>query len=276
MKVRESMRIPWKKKHIYSVLLLIFVVHGIVNAQQLSQTPSAVSADVKKQIEKLQSGSPRQKINAARTLGKMGEKAAPAVHDLIELIDSQEKYESLLDKILNTVMILGSSGDYVMYESQQALVRIGRPAVEPLSTALLKHSRSRVRYNAAIVLGNIKDLDSVAPLITALRTDTDYEVRMWSAAALGNLADKWSIDALDNAVPALMEALKDNNSNVQQKAAYALGKMKAMAAVPALIEALRTYGRNSDAGLALFMITGQRFGDDPQKWQEWWKRNRPY
>jgi HEAT repeat protein len=272
MEAKESMKFPWKKRHIYSVLLLIFGVQGIVNAQQLSQTSSAVSADVKKQIEKLQSGSPRQKINAARNLGEMGEKAAPAAPYLIELIDSQEKHESLLDKFYNTVSILGTSGDYVMYESQQALGRIGRPAVKPLSTVLLKHSRSRVRYNAAIVLGNIKDLDSVAPLIAALKTDTDYEVRMWSAAALGNLSDTWSINALDNAVPALMEALKDKDSNVQQKAAYALGKMKAMAAVPALIEALKTDGGNSDAGLALFMITGQRLGDDPQKWQEWWNQ----
>lgn len=269
------MKFPWKKRHIYSVLLLIFGVHGIVNAQQLSQTSSAVSADVKKQIEKLQSGSPRQKINAARNLGEMGEKAAPAAPYLIELIDSQEKHESLLDKFYNTVSILGTSGDHVMYESQQALGRIGRPAVEPLSTALLKHSRSRVRYNAAIVLGNIKDLDSVTPLIAALKADTDYEVRMWSAAALGNLSDKWSINALDNAVSALVEALKDKDSNVQQKAAYALGKMKAMPAVPALIEALRT-GGNSDAGLALFMITEQRLGSDPQKWQDWWNQYKQH
>lgn len=267
---------PWKKKHLFSILFLIFGLYGIVTAQQLFPAPSAVSADIKKQIEKLQTGSPKQKINAARNLGEMGEKAAPAACYLIELIDSQEKYESLLDKFFNTATILGSSGNYVMYESQQALGRIGRPAVKPLSTALLKHSRSRVRYNAAIVLGNIKDLDSVASLISALRTDTDYEVRMWSAAALGNLSDKWSVNALDNAVLALIEALKDKDSNVQQKAAYALGKMKAMTAVPALIEALRTCARNCEAGLALFMITGQRLGDDPQKWQEWWKRNRPH
>jgi HEAT repeat protein len=274
MEVKESMRIPWKKKHIFSVFFLIFWVHGIVTAQQLSQTPSAVPVDVKKQIEKLQSGSPRQKINAARNLGEMGEKAAPAVQYLIELIDSQEIYESLLDKFGNTVTILGTSGTYVRNESQKALVRIGRPALVTLSTALLKHSRPQVRGNAAIVLGNIKDLDSVAPLITALRTDTNYDVRMWSAEALGNMAEMWSIDSLGNAVQALMGALRDKDPNVRQKAAFALGKMKAMKAVPALIEALQTYGKDSDASLALFMITDQRLGDDPQKWREWWKKNK--
>jgi HEAT repeat protein len=274
MEVKESMRIPWMKKHIYSVFLLIFGLHGIVNAQQLSQNPSAVSADVKKHIAKLKSGSPKQKIVAVRKLGEMGEKAAPAAHDLIELIDSQEKYESLLDKFGNTVMILGSSGTYVMNESQKALVRIGKPAVEPLSTALLKHPRPQVRGNAATVLGKIKDLDAVTPLITALRADTDYSVRMWSAEALGNMAEMWSIDSLGNAAQALMGALRDKDNNVRQKAAFALGKMKAFKAVPSLIEALQSYGKDSDASLALFMITDQRLGDDPQKWREWWNKNK--
>lgn len=71
----------------------------------------------------------------------------------------------------------------------------------------------------------------------------------------------------------MIEALKDRDSNVRQKAAYALGTMKAVKAIPALIEALQAYGKNSDAGLALFMITGQRLGDDPQKWQQWWKES---
>jgi HEAT repeat protein len=235
---------------------------------------TAVPADVTQQIAKLQSGSPKQKVEAARSLGEMGPRAAPSVPYLIELIDSPEKYESLWNKFWNAVTLLGSSGDNVLYESQQALIRIGRPAVLPLSAALLKHPRPRVRGNAAIVLGNIRDVQSVEPLITALRTDTDDGVRMWSAEALGKLAERWSIDSLGNAVLALMEALKDNDSNVRQKAAHALGRMKAMKAVPALIEALRTYGRDSDAGLALFMITGQRLGDDPQKWQEWWNKNR--
>jgi HEAT repeat protein len=253
------------------LLALLFSISAESRAQE-----TTVPEDVKTQIVKLQSGSPRQKINAARNLGKMGNKAAPSVPYLIELIDSSEKYESLGSKLWNTFSLLGSSGDHVMVESQQALIRIGKPSVLPLSNALLKHSRPRLRGNAAKVLGGIKDLDSVDPLITALKTDTDYEVRMWSAEALGRCAEMWSVDALGNTVPALMEALRDKDSNVRQKAAYALGKIKAIKAVPALIEALRNYGRNSDAGLALYMITGQRLGDDPQKWQEWWNMNKQH
>jgi hypothetical protein len=114
-------------------------------------------------------------------------------------------------------------------------------------------------------------MESVDSLITALLTDADYEVRLWSADALGKLSERWSNDLLSSAVQALMKALRDEDSNVRQKAAFTLGEMKAMQAVPALIEALQTYGKDSDAGIALYKITRQRLGDDPQKWQEWWE-----
>lgn len=206
---------------------------------------------VKEKIMRLQTGSPRQKVSTARDLGKMGYEAAPSIPYLIELIDSPETYQSLGNKWWNTFSILGGSVESVMVESQQALVRIGRPSVDPLSAALLKHPRSRVRGNSARVLGGIKDLASIDPLIAALKTDMDYEVRMWSAEALGRYAEKWSIDTLANTVPALMEALRNKNSNIRQKAAYALGRIKAIKAVPGLIEELRNYGGDSDAGLAL-------------------------
>jgi len=71
-----------------------------------------------------------------------------------------------------------------------------------------------------------------------------------------------------------MEALGDEDPNVRQKAANALGEMKAIQAVPDLIAALKTYGKDSDADHALYMITLQRLGNDPQKWQGWWDANK--
>ena len=262
-------------KHLIVAVMLFLAISYSSEATEPRAQDGAVAADVMRQIAKLQSGSPKQIIDASQELAEMGPKAAPSVPYLIELIDSNEKYESLWEKIWNSVAILNSSCRYVNYESQHALIRIGKPAVEPLSAALLKHPRSRVRGNAAIVLGNIKDLWSVGPLIESLRTDDSYEVRMWSADALGKMSEMWSIDSLKNAVQALIEGLIDRDPNVRQKAAYSLGKMKTMEAVPALIEALQSYGRDSDAGLALFMITHQRLGDDPQKWREWWHKNKP-
>lgn len=258
---------------IWCVIAFSFVVFA--GCDKPDTGDMSVPQELREQVTKLRSGSPRQKINAAGELGRMGEKAAPSVPYLVELIDSPESYETLWNKLCNSLLLFSNSRINVKDESQKALIMIGRPAVGPLSTALLNHPRSRLRYNAALVLGRIKDARSVGPLVSALTRDEDYEVRMWSADALGKLSEKWSVDALGNAVPALIEALKDKDPNVRQKAAYALGTMKAAEAVPALIEALQAYGKDSDAGLALFMITGQRLGDYPQKWQEWWKENKP-
>lgn len=253
------------------VIAFLFIV--LAGCDSPNQSDVTVPSGVRKQVAKLRSGSARQKINAARELGRMGEKAAPSAVYLVELIDSPESYETLWNKLCNSLILFSNSRVNVKDESQKALVMIGTPAVGPLSKALLDHPRSPLRYNAAIVLGRIKDVRSVDPLISALTRDTDYEVRMWAADALGKLSEKWSVDTLAGAVPALIEALKDKDPNVRQKAAYALGTMKAVKAIPALIEALQAYGKNSDAGLALFMITGQRLGDDPQKWQQWWKES---
>jgi HEAT repeat protein len=257
-----------------STAVILFLVVSLSIAGQSSAQDTAVSEEVKEQIKLLQSGSAKQKVNAARSLGEMGSEAVPSAVYLIELLDSPEKHKSLLDKILNIVTIVGGFGDEISRESQEALVRIGGPAVGPLSTALLDHPRSTVRRNAAVVLGDIKDVESVDSLIKALRNDADYEVRMCSAEALGKLSERWSIDLLGNSVEALMEALGDEDPNVRQKAASALGEMKAIQAVPVLIKALQTYGKDSDADHALHMITLQRLGDDPQKWQEWWDANK--
>lgn len=263
---------PLMSRNFTTAFILLLAVSITVTLDAYARE-TVVAADIWKQVAILQSGTPKQKIDAARVLGRMGPKAAPSVPYLIELLDSQEKYESLWDKLWNMVNPLGGSGRYVTHEAQQALIKIGHSVVGPLSAALLKYPRSRVRGNAAIVLGNIKDIQSQEPLIESLRTDRDYEVRMWSAEALGKLAEMWSIGSLSRTVHALMGALRDRDPNVRRKAAYALGKMKAEEAGPALIEALQTYGKDSDAGLALFMITGQRLGDDPQKWREWWKKS---
>jgi len=261
------------KRFVPTVALLFLLVSLSVTMHSIAQD-TAVSDDVKKQIELLQTGALKQKINAARSLGKIGSEAAPSSVYLIELLDSSEKYKSVLDHFFNIVTIFGRFGDRLSIECQKALVGIGGPAVSPLSTALINHSRPGIRRNVAIVLGEIKDAGSIDTLITALRKDTDYGVRACAAEALGEMAEKWSIDLLDNAITALIEALKDNDPDVRKTAANALGKIKSMRSVPALIEALRTYGKESGAVSALSKITLQHLGDDPQKWQEWYNSNK--
>jgi HEAT repeat protein len=254
---------------------LLFLVVLLSGAGQSGAQDTAVPEVVKNQIEMLQSGSAKQKIIAARNLGGMGAEALPAVQYLIELLDSTERHKSLLKKVLNVVTVFGNFGPYVSDECRQSLVRISKPAVIPLSDALLKHPRPGVRRNVAVALGEIADVESVDSLIAALRTDSDHEVRSFSAEALGKMSERWLIDLLGNAVQALIEALRSEDPNVRQRAAYALGELEALEAVPSLIESLQVYGRESGAGQALRKITGQRLGNDSQKWQEWWNTSKP-
>jgi HEAT repeat protein len=259
----------------FAVVASIFVLLGVMSIYLQSRAQdAAVSEVVKRQIEMLQSGSAKEKIIAARDLGGMGAEALPAVQYLIELLDSPERHKSLLKKILNVVTVFGNFGPYVSDECRQSLIRIGKPAIIPLSNALLTHPRSEVRRNVAIALGEIADVESVDSLIEALRTDADHEVRSLAAEALGKMSERWLIDLLGNAVQALIEALGSEDPNIRQKAAYALGELEATEAVPSLIGVLQSYGKESGAEQALKKITGQRLGDDPQKWREWWAKNK--
>jgi HEAT repeat protein len=126
--------------------------------------------------------------------------------------------------------------------------------VEPLIAAL-GDERSDMRQAAAKALGAIGDARAMEPLIAALK-DKDSAVRKAAAEALDHLGWKpaqdesagwywmakhdWdkcvALGAL--AVEPLIAALKDENSDVRQAAAKALGKIGDPRAVEPLIAAL--------------------------------------
>ncbi len=66
-------------------------------------------------------------------------------------------------------------------------------------------------------------------------TSQSLELRWQAARGLGDLAP----EALP-AIPALIRALRDDDSNVRGAAAYSLGELKANNAIPDLIEMLKT------------------------------------
>jgi HEAT repeat protein len=79
-------------------------------------------------------------------------------------------------------------------------------------------------------------------------------------------------------VSALIQALGDQDVYVRQTAVLALKRIgsEVMAAVPALIQALQD---KSDrvrgyAAEALEAITGQQFGQDAARWQQWWNEQQ--
>jgi hypothetical protein len=94
----------------------------------------------------------------------------------------------------------------------KALIKIGKPAVEPLTAALGDGSCA-----AAWVLGGIGNSRAVDPLIAALKSDNE-KVREAAAGALGLVGDTRAIEPLN-------AALKDENESVCQAATKPLEKI---------------------------------------------------
>lgn len=80
------------------------------------------------------------------------------------------------------------------------------------------------------------------------------------------------------AMPALIQALSDPNQDVRALVAQALRAFgpQASGAVPALIQALATSSGSADEAIAatLRTITGQDFGLDAARWQQWWQQQQ--
>jgi HEAT repeat protein len=139
------------------------------------------------------------------------------------------------------IAALEDSNEDVRHIAEKALVRIGKVAVEPLSTSLLlRDSGRQARRHIARALAEIGDAraiqtliticnlpaevvriyaeeDLVAPLIAALK-DSDKQVAKNAAVALGTFCSV-------RAVEPLIVAYKDNDSNLSSSAEKALIKI---------------------------------------------------
>ncbi|MBI3317697.1 MAG: HEAT repeat domain-containing protein [Candidatus Omnitrophica bacterium] len=106
----------------------------------------------------------------------------------------------------------------------------GTKSMEVLLKALKEDPQREVRWQAAVELEALGSADAVPALVEALK-DRDSLVRTGAAEALKGLADP-------RAVHPLARALKDQDSSVRRAAAEGLGRMGDKAAVPALSRAL--------------------------------------
>ncbi len=153
------------------------------------------------------------RIAAAEALGSIGPPAGVAVPALIRALDDEEFF--------------------VRETAAKALGYLG-PAAEPAVPALidvLGDHRSFIRETAAQSLGYVgpRAKQAVLPLARALR---DQHLGPVAARALSRIGVA--------AVPALIEALDDENARVRKNAALALGQIGplASASIPKLIDAL--------------------------------------
>ena len=160
---------------------------------------------VEKLIKQLQDRDANVRRNAA-SLGTIGAGAADAVPALIQALKDRDKYvrSNAAKSLIQTVTPEG--------------IKIGMSAL----IQALEDENKDVRREASSALGVIGQ---------------------------GGLAEEKAIDAIpdpiqvfkDDVVPALIQALKDENKDVRREAASALGRIgeEAKNAVPALIQALK-------------------------------------
>lgn len=124
------------------------------------------------------------------------------------------------------------------YRFQQALVKIGAPAV-PALIQVLTNNDPDVRAEIIEILGSIgaEAKEAVPTIIMALRNDYSDKVRVYATLAIGSIRS-----LSEQAVPALLNCLNDDKQLVRVSAARALGQFgrDAIDALPALTRAIET------------------------------------
>lgn len=245
-------------------MILVAAVQRILPAGNFGKNvPLNIPSDIRIKIIQLLSKAPGERIKAAKALGAMGQRSYLAVPYLIELLDDRAKAENLFDKAYNTINPLGPAGTFVCSQVIDALVRIGSPAVEPLIAAFYKSQRPYQRQNALYALKRINDFRILNFLINVLFKESDSNLRMWAAQGLGDSLQQAAI------APLLVSLEKEQDVQVLAYVMMSLGKLRAQQAIDPLIETLKDKKLSIWSHVALYEITGQRFGEDYQQWKKW-------
>jgi HEAT repeat protein len=231
-----------------ALLIVLIQFHSILAAE------SRGIADLLKALE-----AEETQFEAIRDLGDLGLDAAPAVPQLIRLLDAPER-----ETRAAAANALGAIGTDATAAIPKLIERLGEPEVvwpafempvpdASLSAAMalgkmgkeavwqlercLADDRPHVRSLAAYALGAIGPAAKAAvPSLIRRSKDTDDSVRREAVSSLGRIGADAS-----NAIPAIVDSLADKNDDVRATAAEALGSIRPTtpAAVAGLIRALR-------------------------------------
>jgi len=120
-----------------------------------------------------------------------------------------------VDSIGELIKKLGDKSRRIRQQAERELVKIGKPAVEPLLHAL-EDGNWTVRWRAVIALGEIGDTRVVEPLIQAFK-DKAFLVRWYASSALMKIGEA--------AVEPLLRTLENDSWEVREGAVMALGKI---------------------------------------------------
>jgi HEAT repeat protein len=205
---------------------------------------------IDKEIKRLSSNDPKERAYAAVYLGNLGKRAKRAVPHLIGNLG--DNYRLKWD---NPRISFKDSGTPTSpgLEAAKALAKIGKVAVEPLTTALEDKSQ-RVRRDAAFALEKMGE--PAAPALIAALKSEDVFIRKTAVNGLIKME-------MPTVVNPLITCLHDKDYEIRRKAVKALGKMRDKRAVQPLIQALinEKSGVQKEAGEALKQIEDPRARD---------------
>jgi hypothetical protein len=176
----------------------------------------ATNGNVSALIDALQAEDETVRLDAAYTLGAIGEPAVPA---LIEQL-----YDDSEDLRRHATFALGAND----------------AAVSALTETLTDENPS-IRASAAYALGDIGEpAQAAVPALTAALHDESEMVRRHAAEAVGIIGQP-----AENTVPALVDLLRDEQYWIRDNAARSLAKLgpAAEAAIPALLPVLNDENR---------------------------------
>lgn len=209
------------------------------------QSPVAQTGDIQTLTQALTSQAEPERLNAAYTLGAMGESATETL-----------------------IQALTGDNDHARRVSAYGLSLMGESAVDALQKALT-HPNDEVRAHAAFALGDMgAQAEDATSALTQTLKDASPWVRHHAVEALGTIASH-----ADTSVPALAHTLtQDEDAQVRYNAAYALACFgtDAAEAVPALKQALNDSNRyvSGHAVTALRRIRTPQAVDTLLHWME--------
>jgi hypothetical protein len=253
---------------ILNPIIIFSMQTNFENRVPKEKIPKNIAAEVKKEIEGLYSANPVFRQVAAQNLGKMGEKATPAIPFLIGIFhdttdESPLKHRKKEGNITTdlTIHVNLNPGD----TAADALGKIGSAAIEPL-IKVLNDKHPYVRMRALRALGNFKDYRFVNHFVDAIIKDSDWRVQQCAAEALIKIEDprtikylvplidfyvievqrvvrdtlkKFSQSAREPLIDALIDALKNGRKDLRGEAAIMLGKLQAFRAIEPLVSTLQ-------------------------------------
>lgn len=219
-----------------------------------------------------------QRVEAARTLGKLGPQAAVVVPDLIAQLKrlKGDELEALQAAVIETLGAIGSAAKAALptlatvkgrtIDLDLAIKQTTRQILAADDTrdlkALIEQTTSRdvgLRLRAVKTLGGLKaDAAAAVPAVTLALSDPDGDVRRAAVATL-RLIQPQSKPSKE-LIQAIVVDLADADDNVRLNAVRTLGKLgpAASAALPALQPLLNDLDKDvrRAAGEAIIKLSG--------------------